>query len=235
VVPPDPTTGLTLRPAEADDIDALVRVHLASRAAAAMPPGVHPEHEVRAWLTERHRRDEIWVAEVDRGIAAYARMSETWLDDLYVAPEHAGHGIGSALLDVAKAQRPDGFCLWVFEMNTPARGFYARHGLVELERTDGSGNEEREPDIRMAWPGTDPLAFYRGLIDEVDRELGDLLARRAALTRAVQAHKPVGERDPDRERAIVEAMALRAPLLGPDRLHRIVHAIITESLEAAGE
>ena len=29
----------------------------------------------------------------------------------------------------------------------------------------------------MAWPGADPLAFYRGLIDEVDDQLGDLLAR----------------------------------------------------------
>ncbi len=85
-------------------------------------------------------------------------MTETWLDDLYVAPAFAGQGIGSALLDLAKAQRPQGFCLWVFESNTPARNFYARRGFVELERTDGSGNEERSPDVQMAWPGTDPIA-----------------------------------------------------------------------------
>ena len=41
----------------------------------------------------------------------------------------------------------------------------------------------------MAWPGADPLAFLRGLIDEVDDQLGDLLARRVALTREVQALK----------------------------------------------
>jgi hypothetical protein len=34
-------------------------------------------------------------------------------------------------------------------------------GLVELERTDGAANEEKAPDVRMAWPGRDPLAFYR--------------------------------------------------------------------------
>ena len=72
--------------------------------------------------------------------------------------------------------RPDGFCLWVFESNTGARAFYARHGLVELERTDGSGNEEKAPDVKMAWPGHDPVAFFRGLIDEVDAGLGELLA-----------------------------------------------------------
>ena len=150
-------------------------------------------------------------------------------------PEHAGQGVGSALLDLVKAQRPDGFCLWVFEMNAPARGFYARHGLVELERTDGSGNEEQAPDVRMAWPGTDPLRFFRGLIDEVDEQLGDLLARRAALTRAVQEHKGEPTRDPDREREIAAALAARAPALGHERLARIVHAIITESLDAATE
>ena len=175
------------------------------------------------------------MAELGGDVAAYARFTATWLDDLYVAPAHAGQGLGSALLDLVKAQRPDGFCLWVFEMNEPARAFYARHGLVELERTDGSGNEEKQPDIRMAWPGTDPLAFYRGLIDEVDADLGDVLARRAALTRAVQPHKPVPERDPDREREIAEAMARPAPRCwAPTGSHRIVHAIITESLDAAG-
>jgi chorismate mutase len=142
--------------------------------------------------------------------------------------------VGSALLDLAKTRRPDGFCLWVFEVNHPARGFYARRGLVELERTDGSANEERAPDIRMAWPGAEPLAFYRRLIDEVDTQLGDLLSRRAALTRAVQPHKADPDRrDPERERAIAAALARRAPALGTDRIQRIVHTIITESLDAA--
>lgn len=232
---PTDLTGPTLRPAETDDVEDLVRVHLASRGAAAMPRGIHPERQVRAWLTERLDHDEVWLADVEGEIAAYARFTPTWLDDLYVAPTHAGQGLGSALLDLVKAQRPGGFCLWVFEVNEPARRFYAGHGLVELERTDGSGNEEKEPDLRMAWPGTDPLSFYRGLIDEVDADLGGVLARRVALTRAVQPHKPAAERDAERERAIAEAMALRAPALGADRLHRIVHAIITESLDAAGE
>jgi GNAT superfamily N-acetyltransferase len=198
-----------------------------------MPPGIHADDEVRAWFAIRLTQDEVWVAELDGDVTAYARMTETWLDDLYVLPDRAGNGIGSALLDVVKSRRPDGFCLWVFEMNTPARGFYLRHGLVELERTDGSGNEEKQPDVRMAWAGADPLAFYRRLIDEVDGELGDLLNRRASLTTAIQPHKPVAERDPDRERAIAEAMALRAPTLGTERLSRILHAIITESLDAS--
>jgi chorismate mutase len=104
--------------------------------------------------------------------------------------------------------------------------------LVELESTDGSGNEERSPDVRMAWPGSDPLAFLRRLIDDVDDRVGDLLARRVALTAAVQQLKGGASRDPERERQIVARLAARVPSLGEDRLARIVHAIITESLDA---
>lgn len=230
-----PTDDLLLRPATDADLAAVVAVQIASRESAAMPPGIHPEHEVTAWLTAKLATDDVWVAESGGVVVGYARMTPGWLDDLYVVPEHAGAGVGSALLDVVKAQLPGGFCLWVFEMNTPARGFYARHGLVELERTDGEGNEEKAPDIRMAWPGAEPLRFYRGLIDEVDHQLGDLLARRAALTRAVQDHKGETTRDPEREQQIAARLAQRAPALGHDRLARIVHAIITESIDAATE
>jgi chorismate mutase/GNAT superfamily N-acetyltransferase len=226
-------TDVVLRPAVESDAGAVADIHLASRRAAAMPPTVHTDDEVRRWLDGRLRStDEVWLAEVDGVPGGYARMTETWLDDLYVVPELAGQGLGSALLDLVKAQRPRGFCLWVFESNTPARRFYAGRGLVELERTDGSGNEERSPDIKLAWPGADPLAFFRGLIDEVDADLGDLLARRAALTAAVQPLKDDPQRDPAREHAIAETMAQRAPALGTERLTRIVHTIITESLDA---
>jgi chorismate mutase len=85
----------------------------------------------------------------------------------------------------------------------------------------------------MAWPGREPLAFFRRLIDDVDDQLGDLLARRAALTRAVQPHKTDLRRDLSREREIAARLALRAPALGEERVERIVHAIITESLDAA--
>ena len=227
-------TDITLRRALEDDAGQLASVHLDSRQRAAMPPGVHTDDEVRRWLAGRLRSDdEIWLAEVDGAVAAYARMAESWLDDLYVAPPFAGQGLGSALLDLVKSLRPDGFCLWVFESNHPARDFYERRGLVALERTDGAGNEERAPDVKMAWPGTDPLGFYRRLIDEVDDRLGDVLAGRVALTRAAQGHKRDTTRDPLREREIAERLATRAPELGPDRLGRIVHTIITESLDAA--
>jgi GNAT superfamily N-acetyltransferase/chorismate mutase len=229
------TDEISLRTAERSDGDVVASIHLEARQGAAMPPGIHTDADVRRWLSGRLDLDEVWLAELDGTPAGYARLTPGWLDDLYVAPPYAGRGVGSALLDLVKARCADGFCLWVFEMNTAARAFYAHRGLVELERTDGSANEEKAPDVRMAWPGADPVAFFRGLIDEVDDSLADLLARRAALTRVVQDVKDSTDRDVAREREIAERMALAAPELGSDRLARIVHAIITESLDAAAD
>ena len=229
-----------LRPATPDDLPAIAELHIRVRAAAypAMPPR-HP-HRPRGpgpgWRAGTSSSVDVWVG---RGRRHAGRLRPVvdgdWLDDLYVGPSRArAAASGSALLDLVKAQRPAGFCLWVFESNEPARAFYRARGLVDLERTDGAANEEKAPDIRMAWPGSDPLAFYRSLIDSVDHDLGELLNRRAAITAAVQPHKETPERDLDREREIARALALRAPALGEDRLYRIVHQIISESLDAGG-
>jgi GNAT superfamily N-acetyltransferase/chorismate mutase len=231
-----PTDDLVLRPATPDDLGAVAELLIEVREAAypSMPRGIHPPHEVRAYVDGWDLSTyDVWLAEAEGSPVGYARLSADWLEDLYVDPSAQGTGVGGALLDVVKAQRPDGFCLWVFESNEPARAFYRSRGLVELEHTDGSANEEKAPDLRMAWPGRDPLAFFRSLIDEVDRELGELLNRRAAVTAAVQPHKVDPGRDLDREREIARAMAARAPGLGEERLYRIVHQIISESLDAA--
>ena len=230
---------VTLRPAAAEDALTLADLYTAARVAAvpAMPPAIHSNAEDRAWFAERlaDGKHEAWLALEADEVLGYALFTDSWLDHLFIRPDRLGDGIGLLLLDVVKSLRPEGFCLWVFEQNERARSFYLRHGLVDLERTDGSGNEERTPDIRMAWLGNDPLGFLRGLIDDVDQQLGDLLARRAALTAAAQPHKRAAERDPEREREITARLAARAPALGEERLARILHIIITESLDAAGD
>jgi len=152
VTPTDDSPELLLRPAVADDVPALAAVQLAARAAAPMPPGIHPPDEVRAHLRARLADSETWVAETGGAVVGYARFTRTWLDDLYVDPAHQGAGVGNALLDLVKVRHPGGFSLWVFEQNAPARAFYAARGLVEREHTDGAENEERAPDLRMEWP-----------------------------------------------------------------------------------
>ena len=149
---------LLIRPADPADADVLARLHLAARTASvpAMPPPVHDHAETVEWMSARLAGShELWVAEEAGVPVGYLALSRTgpqeWLDDLYVAPGRTGQGIGSALLELAKALRPQGFSLWVFVSNEAARRFYRRHGFVEVERTDGSGNEERAPDVRLSW------------------------------------------------------------------------------------
>ena len=114
---------LTIRVAEPEESDAVAALYGRSRAAAAMPPATHTAEEDRAWFGARLRdgEHEAWVAERDGLLLGYALATRTWLDHLFVDPEAQGAGVGGALLDTVKGVRPDGFCLWVFEINEPAR------------------------------------------------------------------------------------------------------------------
>lgn len=97
-------------------------------------------------------RLECWLAErAPDTVVALMVLDADWIDQLYVEPELTGAGIGSELIAVAKRERPGGLRLWTFVSNEGAQRFYLRHGFREVERTDGSGNEERAPDIRFAW------------------------------------------------------------------------------------
>ena len=57
----------------------------------------------------------------------------------------------AALLRAARELAPDGFRLWVFQRNTQARDFYEHRGMRVVELTDGSRNEEHEPDALYEW------------------------------------------------------------------------------------
>lgn len=243
---------LVLRPAVEADVDALADLFVEARDAAypAMPRPIHQPPAVKAWFREVLGLDprtspmpddrEAWVAVgkamgQDGALLGYLVLDPEWLDSLYVRPELTGRGVGSVLLELAKGLRPAGFGLWVFESNVAAQRFYRRHGLVAVRRTDGSENEERSPDIEMAWLGTDGLAAVRRRIDAVDDRLADLLNERALLTAAAQELKPVAGqagRDPAREAEIVARLAPRTPDLGEEAVARIVHEVISASLDA---
>lgn len=145
---------LLLRPGVPGDTDRVAAMFSAARRAAvpSMPPPVHTVAEDRAWLADQLAGDrETWLAELDGRVVGLLLLEDDRLHSLYVDPAHQGEGTGTALLQLAKSLRPGGLDLWVFETNTGARRLYARHGFVEVERTDGGANEERAPDVRMVW------------------------------------------------------------------------------------
>jgi GNAT superfamily N-acetyltransferase len=155
VTPTESFGEITVRESHPEEWEALADLYSEARRAAVpqMPPAVHTDEEHRAYY-RRHVFEgdghTVWVAEGAGQVLGFAVCTPTFLDGLYVRPDLTGQGVGSLLLDVVDATHPDGYELWVFESNTGARRLYERRGLVEVERTDGSGNEEKSPDIRMA-------------------------------------------------------------------------------------
>ncbi|MFC8369315.1 MULTISPECIES: GNAT family N-acetyltransferase [unclassified Streptomyces] len=143
-----------LRRALPSDAEAAAGVWLRSFA-AALPGVVRPrsDDEVRDYF--RHVLipvRETWVAETAGGnVVGVMVLEGEELDQLYLAPEWCGHGIGDRFVALAKERSPGGLALWTFQVNAPARRFYERHGFTAVRWTDGSGNEEREPDVRYVW------------------------------------------------------------------------------------
>lgn len=145
---------LLVRPGRPEDTDAVAAMFSAARRAAvpSMPPPVHSVEEDHSWIADQLEGDrESWVAERQGRILGLLLLEDDWLHSLYVDPGHQNEGIGTALVDLAKALRPGGLRLWVFQSNLGARRLYARHRFAEVEETDGRGNEERAPDVRMDW------------------------------------------------------------------------------------
>jgi GNAT superfamily N-acetyltransferase len=142
-----------LRPGRADDADALGAVFLAARADARfLPPLAHPVETLVPFLRDRVLpRCRIRVAEDVGRAVGFLALHDGWVEHLYVIPEAHRRGVGRTLLDDAKAASPEGLTLWCFQRNIPALAFYAAQGFVEVERTGGAGNEEREPDVRLVW------------------------------------------------------------------------------------
>jgi GNAT superfamily N-acetyltransferase len=144
-----------LRRAALREAAAIAATFLAARRSIlSVVPMVHPDESVEPWMRETlFRTTEVWVADQDGRVAAFMSLSPGWLEHLYVHPDDHGRGIGSALVGLAKTQpaASQGLQLWTFQGNAGARRFYERHGFRATEFTDGSGNEERTPDVRYEW------------------------------------------------------------------------------------
>ncbi|MFG2801992.1 GNAT family N-acetyltransferase [Streptomyces pseudovenezuelae] len=146
-------SSVVIRRATASDAAASADVYLRSFA-AALPTVVRPrsDDEVRAYIRDvvvpSH---ETWVAVAEEQVVGLMVLDGDLLSQLYLDPGWRGRGIGDRFVTLAKERGPRGLSLWTFQVNEPAHRFYERHGFVEAERTDGSGNEEREPDVRYVW------------------------------------------------------------------------------------
>jgi GNAT superfamily N-acetyltransferase len=141
-----------LRRLALDDMDEAARV-LRTSFDRALPTlkGLHTPDEDRAFFRERlFAACEMWGAFAGNDMTGFIAFRESWIDQLYVLPAAQGNGVGTSLLKIAQ----DTFAhlqLWTFQRNANARRFYERRGFALVRETDGSDNEEKEPDALYRW------------------------------------------------------------------------------------
>jgi len=141
------TIPLTLRDAAAGD-GALVFAFI--QALATYERLAHEvvtnEEAIEQALTREHARAHAIIAELDGrpvGMALYFYNFSTFLgrhglyiEDLYVDPNHRGHGIGHKLLRHLAAKAVAENCgrveWWVLDWNQPAIDFYERLGAKKM-------------------------------------------------------------------------------------------------------
>lgn len=166
--------GATIRRATVEDARDIAEVHVASWrwAYEGLLPGsvldaLSVEERSDGWapILERAPEGVLVAVGEDGRVAGFSSVGPTRDDDalpstgelfaIYLRPEAAGTGVGSALLAGAEEDlRAAGFrrgTLWVLETNTRARSFYERHGWAwDGARSEHRFDCDRRPIVRYA-------------------------------------------------------------------------------------
>ena len=137
-----------------DDVEAVVRVwHAAGRAVYT-----YIDLWQRFTLEQAHGvfREriasvcEVWIAETEDGIVGYLARKGSYIDRLYVSPEHQRQGVGTALLKHTMKLSPTGLELHTHQKNIQARMFYEQHEFAPVSYGI-SPPPENEPDVEYHW------------------------------------------------------------------------------------
>lgn len=135
---------VTVRPFVRGDEAALVDVWFRGWLSVGL---AHPV-VTRARLEDRLPEDlagrwDATVAEAGGRMVGFLALAprERRLDQLFVAPEAQGRGVGHRLFEVARRAMPGGFWLSTQPGNSRARAFYERAGMrLDRIRPDPSGD-----------------------------------------------------------------------------------------------
>ncbi len=113
-------------------------------------PILHSREEDAGFLAGLLQTHTVRVAGDGSGVLGFLARDGGDIDALYLADTARDRGIGKALLQEVKAAEPE-IALWTFQANVGAVAFYLREGFRVVEETNGSGNAERLPDLRLIW------------------------------------------------------------------------------------
>lgn len=143
-------TDADLRPARSTDAGRTGTILSGFIDQTSWMPRVHTRAQDVAFAADMIDRGWVTVAEQDDQVVGFSARDGATVHALYVDMNLRGQGIGRQLLQDMQAKEST-LSLWTFQANTPAQTFYAQYGFTEVERTDGAGNDEQLPDIRLLW------------------------------------------------------------------------------------
>jgi ribosomal protein S18 acetylase RimI-like enzyme len=137
----------------------VAQVYLTSRKKfVSFAPVAHSDGAIFQWIHDTLiPTKHVTVVEKDDKIIGMMALSTDgemgWIDQLYLHPDVVVCGIGTQLIEQAKAELGPPIQLYTFQENQVASRFYERHGFKAIQYGDGSGNEEKCPDVLYEWHG----------------------------------------------------------------------------------
>jgi len=128
----------------------LVRMWRESFEAGVGVKDPHPIEDQERFLLEKLApANAIRVAFLDDRMVGFIAANPESISQLYVRNGFGRRGIGSCLVEWAKAQSAGALWLYTFERNLVARAFYERHGFRIVAR--GFEPEWKLEDLRYEW------------------------------------------------------------------------------------
>ena len=143
-------TGPVLRPARSTDAGKVGGILSEFIDTTPWMPRIHTRAQDIGFAGQLIAQGWVTVAAEDGHVTGFIARDGAQVHALYVAASARRVGIGSALLAYLQGQ-VDHLSLWTFQANMAAQEFYAGHGFVAMEHTDGARNDEHLPDIRLEW------------------------------------------------------------------------------------
>jgi len=147
-------TSAALRPLQPAEIEVVCALWRRSRT-DAQPwleerMGHTPQDDLEFFSGHIALENRIWVAVDEAAVVGFLAIHDGHVNYLYVDPPAQNRGIGTLLLDKARALSPNGLTLFTHQRNAKARAFYERRGFRAVA-FGVSPAPESEPDVKYEW------------------------------------------------------------------------------------
>jgi GNAT superfamily N-acetyltransferase len=139
-----------------------LETHDLAAAASAMQTAAHQAYgyfgwsrsiaDIRDFIWEK--RDvwtSLWVAEINGSVQGFLALDDHFVDQLFIAPDWHGYGLGAMLMGKAKAIYPSHLELDCAQQNFRACRFYERQGFIAVKH--GVHAKAGIGEITYRWQG----------------------------------------------------------------------------------